>query len=105
MGVQRKKDVTATTRTQHKESGDVTDETEEVEKVAESVTDHPLCNVGISMSHTKNLGDYESLRIEVSLHVPCENEEIDDAFDATEEWVAAKLKATFEKVMADADSE
>ncbi len=36
----------------------------------------PAANVGFSMGHTINKGDYESVRIECSLHVPCLSGEI-----------------------------
>ena len=63
----------------------------------------PLCNVGFSVSHTKNLGDYESLRVEVSLHVPCRYEEADEAFDAAAEWVKGKLAEAFEGLGVEVD--
>jgi hypothetical protein len=58
----------------------------------------PPCNVGFSASRTVNLGNYESLRVEVSLHVPCDQEEVDEAFDAAQVWVQERL----EKAIPDA---
>ncbi len=36
----------------------------------------PTANVGFSMGHTINKGDYESVRIECSLHIPCYTHEV-----------------------------
>lgn len=51
----------------------------------------PPCNVGFGTSRTVNLGNYESVRFEVSLHVPVAQELVDQAFDAAEKWVLERL--------------
>lgn len=63
------------------------------ETVEEAVFTGPTANVGFSLSHTKNLGNYESLRVNISLNLPCEpNEEvIDAAFKQVSNWVDNKM--------------
>lgn len=38
--------------------------------------DKPVANVGYTMGYTINKGDYESVRIDCSLYVPCYSEEV-----------------------------
>ena len=40
--------------------------------VIEKVVTKPLCNVGVSAQATYNMGNYESMKVSVSLHVPAE---------------------------------
>lgn len=49
--------------------------------------------VGLTMAVTRNLGKYESIKMMVSLSVPCENSPtaIEETFDAVKEWVDAKV--------------
>jgi hypothetical protein len=51
-------------------------------------------DVGYRVSHTKNLGNYESLRVEVSVTRPCLNHEsaIDQAHGKNREWAETKLE-------------
>lgn len=56
----------------------------------ERLEEKPM-NVGVGLSRTINLGDYESLRIETSIHTPCNPGEEDDAWDAAFEWVLERL--------------
>ena len=56
----------------------------------------PWCEVGIDASYTKNLGNYQSCRIGVSLKVPCRHDEIDDVFSYGSNWVDAKMKGMME---------
>jgi hypothetical protein len=55
-------------------NGEVKD-TEEI-KLGEMVVsdDVPMANVGVKLGKTKNLGDYESLRVDVSLFMPSETD-------------------------------
>ena len=64
------------------------DSTSEV--VGEVKTDQPTCNVGVSMSFTKNLGNYESLKVSVSLFAPCTP-------------TAEDIEATYEQVKGGVD--
>lgn len=53
--------------------------------------------VRINTGMTKNLGNYESLRIDVSLTVPCYPEEIEQVFDKVSDDVAALLAREMQK--------
>lgn len=55
----------------------------------------PVANVGFKLGHTINLGNYESLRVDVDVHIPCYTNEIDEVFDYAKGWVEEK----FEEVM------
>lgn len=43
--------------------------------------------VSVSMGATKNMGNFESMRIDVGLRVPCYLEEINEVERLTSEWV------------------
>lgn len=56
--------------------------------------------VGVSAAITRNLGNYESYKVSVSLSVPCEAEaeDIDGTYDSVKEWVDDKLNALNEEI-------
>lgn len=97
-----KKPGIATVSAQTKHKGQVLAEAMHQEEVGEPKTlEGPTCNVGVDASFTKNLGNYESLRIGVSLHLPCYHQEIDEVFDFGKEWVNAKMEAMIAEIEAD----
>ena len=49
------------------------------------------CNVGVSLGHTKALKQFENIKFQVSLHMPCTAEEIDQTYDFVKDWVDNKL--------------
>jgi len=55
--------------------------------------DETFANVGMKVGMTKNLGNYESVRIDVSLYVPCVNDAdvINDTFELVNTWVDIKM--------------
>lgn len=55
-------------------------------------SDHPA-NVTLAMSHTKNLGNYESARVEVRLTLPCDPhiDAIEFAYAQADKWVNEKM--------------
>ncbi len=55
--------------------------------------------VRVNAGVTKNLGNYESLRVDVSLTVPCYVEEIEKVQKKTAEMVAAMLDAEVEEYL------
>ena len=69
----------------------LTDEKAEVEFDAEIFDTEPAY-VRISHGVTKSIGDYESLRIDVSLSVPCYKEQIDQIARDCGERVAIMLE-------------
>jgi hypothetical protein len=48
--------------------------------------------VGVEASMTKNLGNYESVRLQCSLVLPCAKDEIDDTFEFAQNWVNGKME-------------
>lgn len=57
----------------------------------------PVANVGFNCSMTKNLGDFNSLKVGVSLHLPCYVHEIHETYDHAKEFVEAKLNDTLDE--------
>lgn len=53
----------------------------------------PMATVGVTMGVTRNLGNYESVRVTVSLTIPCipTPEEIEGAYVDAQSWVDAKI--------------
>ena len=86
----QKKPGLATTSVQHKKTGS---ELVTQQAVGEPKTlEGPTCNVGVEASMTINLGDYNSVRIGCSLHLPCYHDEIDEVFDFGKQWVDEKMQ-------------
>jgi len=54
-------------------------------------SDVPLANVSVECSVTKNLGNYESLRIQASITLPCAVEETEAAYDEAWKRVEAQM--------------
>ena len=53
-----------------------------------------MANVGISLGYTKNLGNYVSAKVTVSMHLPCDPsvEACDAALSTAEEWANKKME-------------
>lgn len=50
------------------------------------------------LGHTKNLGNFESVRIEVGVTLPTRAKLIDESFDLANKWCDAKLTELVEEV-------
>ena len=61
------------------------------EKLPITMFKGPTCNVGFSTATTKNLGNYENVKISVSLNIPCYQDEIDSVFKVVTDWVDTKM--------------
>lgn len=83
------------TKTEVKKPTGVTEEKHGTTKDA-YVTDGTL--VYCKMGHTKNLGNYESIRIEVGVTLPSQHDAIDDAFGLAQKWCDGKLAEIIEEV-------
>jgi len=72
----------------------VVEDTEEIE-VGEIVVsdDKQYANVGVKLGKTINLGDFESLRVDVSLFMPSETgkKALDKTFKKTLKWCDNKM--------------
>jgi len=78
--------------TTHKKNGELLDETAtELDVEGPIGYQDPTCTVGLVLSHTKNLGNFESVRVEVRLDMPAYPEEIDPIFDHIKKWCDSKL--------------
>jgi hypothetical protein len=55
--------------------------------------DTPMANVGVKLGTTKNLGDYNSLRVDVSLFMPSETDKksLNKTFKRCFKWCDNKL--------------
>ena len=51
----------------------------------------PTVNVGLSLAFTKNTGNYENVKAQVSIHIPCSHEEIEDTYSFVKEWAEEKI--------------
>lgn len=88
----------ATITETHKHKGEVTQEKSEVELVEQAPgstaqAELPFCEVGVDMSYTMNLGDFNSARFAVSLKMPAQAEEINQVFDYAKEWTEERLSS------------
>jgi len=81
---------TATVAVAHK---DGTVEEESLTPLPTVVVEEQHAVVGVTMGVTRNLGNYESLKITVHLSVPCTNSEesINVAYDTAKQWVDSKV--------------
>jgi hypothetical protein len=77
-------------------------EQETVEKVGDDVLfEDPPCNVGVTAGMTINLGDYNSAKVQVSIHIPCKHEEIEEAYEFGRDWVEGKVTELVEQIKED----
>lgn len=74
-------------------------EQETTEVVDEMIVDENMANVGVKVGTTKNLGDYNSLRVDVSLYMPSKTDKksLDKTFKRCFKWCDTKL----DKIMDD----
>lgn len=77
-------------------------EQESVEKVGDdNLFEEPPCNVGITAGMTINLGDYNSAKVQVSIHIPCKPEDIEEAYEFGRDWVEGKVTELVEQIKED----
>lgn len=72
---------------------------DEVLEVHQFVTDP--ARVRISVGVTKSLGDYEFLRVDVSVEIPCYVEEIDAAYEYAARTASERLEEEVVSYMSD----
>ena len=63
-------------------------------------SDKPLSTVNVSMGMTRNLGNYESLKITVGVTMPCEESDLNATYMVAKEWVDARINEVNEEVNA-----
>lgn len=57
--------------------------------------------VGFKIGHTKNLGNYESVRVEVSLVLPTYMENVEKAYKVAKDWADEKLTEAIDEIEND----
>lgn len=57
--------------------------------------------VGFKMGYTKNLGHYESVRVEVSLVLPTYIENVEHAYKVCKDWADKKLTEAVDEIEQD----
>ena len=57
-------------------------------------------NVGIEVSNTINMGDYNSVRVSCSLRIDCPAEDIDETAAFIEDWVNKKMDSLTSEINA-----
>lgn len=85
------KQTVATITKQHKDGSSE----EEKEVLAEQQFSGPTANIGVSMGLTKNLGEYNNIKFQVSIHMPCQPDaqDIEDTYEQCKAWVDDKVNA------------
>lgn len=90
------KQVVGSVETQHPDGS--TETTEEI--LGEGVFTEQTAEITVSMGLTKNLGNYESLKFQVSIKMPCrmDAEDIEETYAQAKEWVDDKVNAINQEV-------
>jgi len=58
---------------------------------------HPA-TVSVKAGFTKNLGNYESARVDVFLAMPCYPEEVDGIYEQVKDWVDSRIEALYSQI-------
>ncbi len=90
-----RKDGTLSVKRAHYDAAKLIDETETIEKVdVPFFGDVEVGKVGVCGSVTRNMGDYNSVRVEVSFELPClpELSEANRVYDIASKFVDSKIK-------------
>lgn len=64
----------------------------------ELLTFEPVAEVGMMLGTTINTGNYESVRCEVSIKMPCKASEIDETYDIAKAWVDNRLNELVQEI-------
>lgn len=76
------------------ESQGIDDLSEEAVKI--SPVQGEVCRVRIGIGFTKNLGNYQTARFDVSLEVPCLHAEINPVAEFAQDWCDKRLQGMLE---------
>ncbi len=64
----------------------------------QAVYEQPTCNVGMTMGVTLNTGNFNNVKISVSLFVPCYPNEVDDMFDVVQDKLDERLSVRVDEI-------
>ena len=56
----------------------------------------PWAEVGFTAGFTKNMGNFNSARVDITIRLPCQTDEIDEAYEFAESWVTTRLQKQHE---------
>ena len=62
------------------------------EDLGGKIIEGDACIVTVKAGKTVNLGNYESIRFDVGVSIPCEKADLDEAFNEGYEWVGEKMQ-------------
>ena len=102
--VTRKK-VEGLTLVTHKTGGAVVSEKEDVHPIGTTDSVEDSANVGVSLSYTKGLPNYSSVRVQVSPHLPCspDMETVESTFSEIYAWVDGHMDHVIGELEKDID--
>ena len=71
----------------------VIDQQETTEVVDNVIVDEPMANVGVKLGTTENMGEFQSRRVDVSIHMPSKTDKksLDKTFKKCFKWCVKKL--------------
>lgn len=75
----------------------------ESEEIEVHVFETEPAYVRVAAGQTINLGDFESLRVDVAVTMPCYAEQVGDTQKECAEWVAARLGAEVDQYLGEED--
>jgi hypothetical protein len=82
-----------------------TDESVQVPGAATYGGSGPWCEVGLDASYTHNAGNYQSVKVGVSLRLPCLPGEINEMFDYAKAWVDKRMNTLVEELQDDSGTQ
>lgn len=82
------------------QAGSVLEDTEKRESIEITTFVTNPAYVTFACSTTKNMGNYESLRMEVRVSLPCYIEEIDEMYNTAKDWVDTRLDKELSELTA-----
>ena len=103
-----KKKPQATVSAEQKQQGETVAEEKEQEDVpmpedhsTQAAGEGPWCEVGMDISYTHNSGNYTSMKVGVTLKVPCLYAEVDETYDLVKEWLDGRMNELVEEITSD----
>ena len=91
MSIKKTSNAEAVVSTKKTKEGETTIKEETVPYKSDVALSDPAAKVGVKLSHTMNLGDFNSIKCEVWLEVECGKKEVNKAYKSVRTWVDGKL--------------
>lgn len=74
---------------------------ERQEAVVPAVEGTRLSNVGFGITYTKNIGNYESIRVSCDVHLPCNEGDEDATYAEARKFVMGKMQKELKRIESD----